>query len=168
MKWALFALLVLVAPAPVVAFDSFVTGPVVFVLAQLLYMLVDARSDADIWNPQIIMFFAVHLATYGFGYFIVAWGATQLLALIGCSGARFVALAVFALGVAALAALPIYGGGGIFGGNWGSLSAFFMVLERTHFGPDAALKIYGPALTILGLLALWRFHAGRPNFLADS
>jgi hypothetical protein len=168
MKWALFALLVLVAPAPVVAFDSFVTGPVVFVLAQLLYMLADARSGTDIWNPQIIMFFAVHLAIYGFGYFIVAWGAAQVLALIGRSGARHAALAVCALGAAALTALPIYGGGGIFGGTWGSLPAFFMVLERTHFGPDAELKIYGPAFTILGLLALWRVHAGRTNPRADS
>lgn len=170
MTWPLFVLFALVAPAPVIAFESFVTGPVVFVLAQFLYMLVDARLGADIWHPHVIMFFAVHLVMYGLGYFIIAWCAARLLSLIRGDDARRAVAATLVAAVGALALLPVYGGGGIFGGAHGSLFAFFSVLEETHFGPDAALKVYGPALTVLGLLALPRIRAAgkRPKLRTGS
>lgn len=156
-KWVLLALLVLTAPAPVVAFESFVTGPLLFVLAQLLYMLADSAAPGSVWHPHIIGFFVVHLAMYGFGYFIIAWAIARLAHWTG-PRARRVLLSLFVLAVGALAFAPVYGGGGIFGGMRGSLFYFFTVLETTHFGPAAALKLYGPALAVLGLFALWRWR----------
>jgi len=163
MKWTLFAVLVLVAPAPVVAFQSFLTGPVIFVLAQLLYMTVDIRPEGGVWHGQIIGYFAVHLVMYGALYYALAAGMARLVALAARPWVRAAALTALCFTALALAALPLYGGAGIYGGSRGSLFRFFAVLETTHFGPNAALKIYGPALAVLGALALWRLCRPRPG-----
>lgn len=157
MKWALFALLFAIAPAPVIVFGSFMTGPVIFVAATVISLIRDALLPTGAAGVEIVGYFLVHLAIYLFLYGLAAAAAAKGLSLIGPRLIRGGAFAALAAAIGVLGALPLYGGAGIHRGAWGSIAFFFRVLEGSHFGPHAAAAIYGPALFALVVLSglLW-------------
>jgi hypothetical protein len=163
MKWGLFTVLFLVAPAPVIVFDSFMTGPVIFVAASLISLINESLVPAGTARVEIIGFFAIHLLLYVLLDTLAAWGIAKGLALIANGWARGWAFAAIAVGVAAVGFLPVYGGAGIHGGAWGPITFFFAILDESHFGPNAALTIYGPfALLLAAVFAyLWQRRTGR-------
>ena len=76
--------------------------------------------------------------------------------------------AALALGAAMVAVLPVYGGAGAHGGAWGPIIFFFAKLNDSHFGPNAALTIYGPLLPCLGVGAVfWMVRRRRARGKAD-
>ena len=156
MKWALFAVLFLTAPAPVIVFDSFMTGPVIFLAASIAPMTAEQWVPGNTMTPTLIAYFALHLMLFAGLYLLAAMGAAKVISLIPARPARVACFAAAALGALALALLPVYGGAGIHGGNWGSLARFFETLEASHFGPQAAAKIYGGFFALLGAGVLYR------------
>lgn len=155
MKWGLLAVLFLFAPAPVVVFETFLTGPVVFVAATVVSLSVDALGPNGAGGAMIIGFFAVHLTIYVFLYAFVASAFARSLAAVAnprLRGAVFAGLVLVAGGVGFL---PLYGGAGLHGGEWGSLAFFLAVLNESHYGPNAVLTIYGPAVFVLGAGAVF-------------
>jgi len=152
MKWGLFAALFGIAPAPVIVFDSFMTGPVIFVAATVMSLIRDALRPTGAAGVEIVGYFLVHLSIYLFLYGLAAAAAAKGLSLIGNRVIRGLGLAALVAAVGVLGVLPLYGGAGIFRGAWGSIAFFFRVLNHGHFGPDAALTIYGPAVLLLGVL----------------
>lgn len=156
MKWGLMAVLFCIAPAPVIVFQSFQTGPVIFVAATLVALAADAMRPTGAAGAEIIGFFAVHLAIYLFLYGVAASAVAKALTFIADPWARGVAFAGLAMAAGGVAFLPLYGGAGLYGGAFGPITFFFRVLNRSHFGPDAVLAIYGPAALILGVVvAVW-------------
>lgn len=152
MKWGLFAALFAMAPAPVIVFQSFMTGPVIFVAATVVSLIGDALRPAGAAGVEIVGYFLVHLAIYLFLYGIAASAVAKGLSLIGAAGIRSAGFAVLVAGILGLGVFPLYGGAGIHGRVWGSIAFFFRVLDRSHFGPHAAVAIYGPAALAFGAL----------------
>lgn len=150
MKWGLFAAFFAVAPAPVVVFESFMTGPVVFVAATAVSLIRDSLVSSGAAGVEIVGYFLVHLTIYLFLYGVAASALAKGMSLIGNTKARAAAFAALAAGIGCLGVLPLYGGAGIHGGVWGSLAFFFDTLNRSHFGPNSVLTIYGPAALALG------------------
>ncbi len=162
MKWGLFAVLFLVAPAPVIVFKSFMTGPVVFVAASLVSLIADALVRPGTVSVEIIGYFAVHLLLFVSLYYLAAAVVAKGLSLIANRRARGACFSALALGAAMVATLPLYGGAGLHGGAWGSIIFFFAKLNESHFGPNAALVVYGPFLLCLGAgLVVWKVRRPR-------
>ena len=163
MKWGMFALLFLVAPAPVIVFKTFMTGPVIFVAASLVSLIAEAFVPAYAVSVEIVGFFALHLVLYAGLSYLAAMVAAKGLSLIANRRARAVAFWALSLGISSVAFFPVYGGAGAHGGAWGPITFFFSKLNDSHFGPHAALNIYGPFLASLGAGALirlaWRARA---------
>lgn len=155
MKWGLFAVLFLVAPAPVIVFKTFMTGPVVFVAASLVSLIAEAFRPSSTAHIQIIGYFAIHLLGFVLLYYLAAVVMAKGLSLIANRRVRRWAFAALALGAAMVAVLPVYGGAGAHGGAWGPIIFFFAKLNDSHFGPNAALTIYGPLLPCLGVGAVF-------------
>jgi hypothetical protein len=157
MKWGLFAALVAVAPAPVVVFDSFMTGPVIFVAANVVSLTWDALGAESAAGVEIVGYFVVHLVIYVFLYGLAASAAAKGLSLIDNRRARAGGFVALVASIAMVGVLPLYGGAGIHRGAWGSIAFFFGVLDRSHFGPTAVVTIYGPAVLVLGAVlgAVW-------------
>jgi hypothetical protein len=153
MKWVLFAAFFAMAPAPVIVFESFMTGPVIFVAANVISLIRDALGPAGAAGVEIVGFFLVHLAIYLFLYGLAASAAAKGLSLIGNAAMRGAACAALVALIGLVGILPLYGGAGIHRGAWGSIVFFFRVLDRSHFGPDAAVTIYGPAVLAFGALS---------------
>ena len=164
MKWGLFALLFLLAPAPVIVFRDFMTGPVVFVAASLVSLIYEALVPGGASGVEIIGYFAVHLAIYLFLYGVGASAIAKALTRIADRRARGGMFAAVSLAAAALPVLPIYGGAGLHGGAFGPIAFFFAKLNESHFGPNAALTVYAPAVLCLaagGAIGLIRRHRAR-------
>jgi hypothetical protein len=162
MKWGLFAVFFLVAPAPVIVFNSFMTGPVIFVAASLISLIAEAFTPGAAPNVEIIGYFAIHLLLFVLLYYLAALGTAKGLALIANRRVRHCAFAALVLGGALVAFCPVYGGAGIHSGAWGPITFFFAKLNESHFGPNAALYIYGPFLLSLAAVCayLWHRRAG--------
>ncbi len=156
MKWALFAVLFAAAPAPVIVFESFMTGPVIFLAASIATMTAELWVPGNTMTPTLIAYFTLHLMLFAGLYLLAAMAAAKAISLIPARPARLACFAAAALGALALAFLPVYGGAGIHGGNWGTLARFFEILEGSHFGPQAAAKIYGGFFALLGAGVLYR------------
>ncbi len=152
MKWSLFAVLFCVAPAPVIVFERFMTGPVIFVAATAVALIADSLRPAGAGGVEITGYVLVHLAIYLFLYGVLASAAAWALTAIGNRAVRWIAFAVLAAGCAMVGLAPLYGGAGLHGGAFGTITFFFEVLDRSHFGPHAAVLIYG--LAALAALAL--------------
>ena len=167
MKWGLFAVAFLVAPAPVIVFETFMTGPVVFVAASLVSLIAEAFGPSGTAPIQIVGYFAIHLLLFAGLYYLAAAVMAKGLSLIANRRARALAFAALVPGAAMVAMLPVYGGAGAHGGAWGPLSFFFDKLNDSHFGPHAALTIYGPLLLGLGAVALVRMVRRRAHGKAD-
>ena len=166
MKWGLFAVLFLVAPAPVIVFKTYMTGPVVFVAASLVSLIAEALRPSGTAHAQIVGYFAIHLLLYAGFYYLAAVVIAKGLSFVANRRVRAFAFAALALGAALMAVLPVYGGAGTHGGAWGPINFFFAKLNDSHFGPNAALTIYGPLLLCLGAGALvrmvrWRRARGK-------
>ncbi len=152
MKWSLFAVLFCVAPAPVIVFERFMTGPVIFVAATAVALIADSLRPAGAGGVETAGYVLVHLAIYLFLYGVLASAAAWALTAIGNRAVRWIAFAVLAAGCAMVGLAPLYGGAGLHGGAFGTITFFFEVLDRSHFGPHAAVLIYG--LAALAALAL--------------
>lgn len=162
MKWGLFVAFFLVAPAPVIVFESFMTGPVIFVAASLVSLIAEVRVPTGAASVEFIGYFAIHLLLFALLYYLAAVVIAKGLTLINERRARGWAFAVVLLGVAAMGAFSLYGGAGIHGGAWGPITFFFAKLNDSHFGPHAALNIYGPFVLSLAAVFsyLWHRRAG--------
>ncbi len=156
MKWGLFTVLFLTAPAPVIVFQSFMTGPLIFLAASVLTMTAEQWVPGNTMTWALIGYFTLHLMLFAGIYLLAAMAAARLISLIPGSRARAATIAAAAMGALLVALLPAYGGAGIHGGRWGPLTRFFETLNGSHFGPLAAIKIYGPFAVFLGAGYLYR------------
>ena len=161
MKWGLFAALFAVAPAPVIVFQTFMTEPVIFLAASIVTMTAEQWASGTTMTPMLIAYFALHLILFAGLYFLGAMAAARLICLIPNRPARTAAFAAAVMAALALALLPVYGGAGIHGGNWGTLAWFFGTLDSSHFGPRAVVIIYGGYFALLGAACLYRKLRGR-------
>ena len=155
MKWGLFAVLFATAPAPVIVFKTFMTGPVIFVAASIVTMIAEQWAPNTAMSPMLIGYFALHLMLFTGLYFLAAIGLARLISLIPARPARIIGFLGLIIAALAPAFLPLYGGAGIHGGDWGTLAWFFEILDRSHFGPWAAVKIYGGLGAVLGAACLY-------------
>ncbi len=150
MKWGLFGVLFAVAPAPVIVFETFMTGPVIFLAASIVTMVADQWVPGNTMTPTLIGYFILHLILFAGLYYLGAVAAAKLIGLIANRRARAAIFAALIMVALAPVFLPVYGGAGIHGGNWGTLAWFFEILDGSHFGPRATAKIYGGFLALLG------------------
>ncbi len=168
MKWGLFAVLFLVAPAPVIVFKTFMTGPIVFVAASLVSLIAEAFRPSSTAHIQIIGYFAIHLLGFVLLYYLAAVVMAKGLSLIANRRVRRWAFAALSLGIGSVAFFPVYGGAGAHGGAWGPIFFFFAKLNDINFGPNAALTIYGPLMPCLGVGAVfWMVRRRRARGKAD-
>lgn len=156
MKWALFAALFLVAPAPVIVQHSFMTGPVVFLGATVITMIADSFTPDSVMNRTIIGYFVVHLTLYSILYFVISMLCSMFLISFKRFAARGAALSTIVIGIVSLAVFPLYGGAGIYRGRWMNLAAFFEATNNGVLGPRAALSIYGPVFACVAGYVIYR------------
>ena len=149
MKWGLFTALFATAPAPVIVFKTFMTGPVIFVAASITMMIAEQWAPATTMTPMLIGYFALHLMLFAGLYFLAAMALARLISLIPDGSARIIGFSGLIIAALVPAFLPLYGGAGIHGGNWGNLAWFFEILGPSHFGPWAAAIIYGAFLALI-------------------
>lgn len=152
MKWGLFAIFFCIAPAPVIVFESFMTGPVIFVAASLISLINDAWVSPGTAPVELLAFFAIHLLLYILLYYWAAAAVAKGLGFVADGRIRGGLFVVLVLGAGMTAFLPLYGGAGIHGGSWGPMAFFFARLNESHFGPGAALTIYPPFAFFLAVL----------------
>ena len=100
MKWALFTLLLLVAPALLFLVMAFMFMPAIFFAAGILYMIPKALVPAHTSETlTFIGFFGLHLLIYVGLYYLISVAAAKLLFLIRNARARNAAFTVVCIGV---------------------------------------------------------------------
>ena len=160
MKWTLFILLLLVAPALLFLVMAFMFMPAIFFAAGIVFMIPKALVPAHTMETLTFMgFFAVHLLIYVGLFLLVSVVAAKLLYLIGNPTARNAAFAVVCLGVASVALFPLYGSGGHGPVKWHSLLGFFQEVN-SDYGPYTVAIVYGAFLICLAAWVLYGKRRG--------
>jgi hypothetical protein len=158
MKWALFTLLLLIAPALLFLVMAFMFMPAIFFAAGILYMIPKALVPAHTSETlTFIGFFGLHLLIYVGLYYLIAVAAAKLLFLIRNARARNAAFAFLFIGVVALALFPVYGSGGHGPAEWRSLPGVFQEVNN-DYGPYTVAIVYGAFFLCLAALWLYRRH----------
>jgi len=134
-KWTLFTLLMLMAPALLFLVMAFMLIPAIFFAAGIVYMIPKALVPSQTMETlTFIGFFGVHLLIYvGFYYLISVIGA-KLLFLIRNPTTRNTAFAFVCFGLMIVTLLPVYGGGGHGPVRWNTLLGVFHEVNR-DYGP---------------------------------
>lgn len=143
MRWTLFSLLFLIAPALLFLVQAFMFIPTVFFAAGILYMIPKLLNLSHFMETLVFMgFFAVHLLIHAGVYLLISAICAKLLSLIPNIAARGTVFAILCLSVASLALFPFYGSGGHGGTRWLVLLDVFQEVNRDYGSYTVALT-YG-------------------------
>ena len=156
MKWVLFAVLMLTAPALLFLIQVFMIVPAIFFAAGIVFMIPKAVLSSSFMETfTFIGFFVVHLAVYAGIFMLVSMVVAKLLSLISSSMTRNAAFAVTCVGIASVTLFPIYGGGGHGPSYRGTLLYVFDEVNR-DYGSFTVVIVYGSVL-IFGV-AMWLYR----------
>ena len=167
MKWTLFTLLLLVAPALLfmVMFVMFV--PAVFFAAGILYMIPKALVPAHTMETvTFIGFFGAHLLIYIGLYLLISVGLAKLLFLIRSATTRNAVFALLCAGLLSVAFFPVYGAGGHGPMKWRTLPEVLQEMNQ-EYGPFTVALVYGAYALCLGLL-FYRKRRRKEAAVADE
>ena len=156
MKWGLFLVLMLTAPALLFLIQVFMLMPAIFFAAGILFMIPKVVfSSSAMETMTFIGFFAAHLAVYAGIYMLLSMGIAKLLSLISKPKTRNAAFALVCLGLASVALFPVYGAGGHGQTYRGTLLYVFEEVNR-DYGSFTAIIVYGTVLVFSSAVWLYR------------
>ena len=156
MKWILFTLLLLFAPALLFLVMAFMFIPAIFFAAGIFYMIPKAVDPSRASETLVFIgYFGVHFLIYVGIYNLISMVCAKLLFLIRNPIKRNVAFAVVCLGVASVALLPVYGSGGHGPVTWNTLLDVFQEVNR-DYGPYTVVMVYGLSLICFAAVLLYR------------
>lgn len=156
MKWTLFSVLLLFAPALLFLVMAFMFMPAIFFAAGLIYMIPKAVVPSQTSETLVFIgFFGVHLLIYVGLYLLISIVCAKLLFLIRNPIARNAVFAVVCLGVASLGLFPIYGSGGHGPVTWATLLDVFKEMND-NYGRYSVVLAYGTYFICLAAVLLYR------------
>ena len=158
MRWTLFTVLLLIAPALLFLVMAFMFIPAIFFAAGIFYMIPKAVDPSRTSETLIFIgYFGVHLVIYVGIYILISTACAKLLFLIRNPTTRNAAFAIVCLGVASGALFPVYGSGGHGPATWNTLLDVFQEVNR-DYGRYTVVMVYGSYLICLAALLLYRKH----------
>ncbi len=158
MKWALFTVLFLTAPALLFLVQVVMFIPAIFFAAGILFMIPKAVvSSSSMETLTFIGIFGVHLLIYAAIYMLISMVVAKLLSLIANSITRIAAFALVCLGFASVALFPVYGGGGHGPSYRGRLLYVFQEVNR-DYGSNTVVIVYGACILCVTAWSAYRKH----------
>lgn len=152
MKWTLFTVLFLFAPALLFMVMAVMFMPAIFFAAGIFAMIPKVAVPAHTSETLVFIgFFGVHLLVYVGLYWLISMVLAKILSLIRNPVARNVAFAAVFLGVASVGLFPVYGSGGHGPMTWETLLGVFKGVND-DYGPFSVATVYGAYF--LGLAAV--------------
>lgn len=152
MKWTLFTVLFLFAPALLFMVMAVMFMPAIFFAAGIVAMIPKVAVPAHTSETLVFIgFFGVHLLVYVGLYWLISMVLAKILSLIRNPVARNVAFAAVCLGVASVGLFPVYGSGGHGPMTWETLLGVFKGVND-DYGPFSVAAVYGAYF--LGLAAV--------------
>lgn len=156
MKWAIFSVLLLIAPALLFLVQAFMFIPAIFFAAGIVYMIPKAILPSH--SSETLTFigiFGIHFFVYTGVYILLSIMIARLLFLIRSPKLRNLVFGVVCLSVVSLALFPIYASGGHGSVTWATLFDVFRELNQ-GYGPYTVVIIYGFCLVCLATLLVYR------------
>ena len=158
MKWALFTLLLLTAPALLFLIQVVMFIPAIFFAAGILFMIPKAIITSHTMESlAFIGIFGVHLVIYAAIYMLISMVFAKLLSLIRKSKTRIAAFGFVCLGAVSVTLFPIYGSGGHGPVRWGTMLAVFQEVN-SEYGPNTVVIVYASCLICIAALLAHRKH----------
>jgi hypothetical protein len=166
MKWTLFTVLFLFAPALLFMVMAVRFMPAIFFAAGIFAMIPKVAVPAHTSETLVFLaFFGVHLLVYVGLYWLLSMVLAKILFLIRSPIARNALFVLLCLGVASLGLLPIYGSGGHGPMNWETLADVFKEVND-GYGRFSVATVYGAYF--LGLAAVLIHRKRRRDRVRDQ
>jgi glucan phosphoethanolaminetransferase (alkaline phosphatase superfamily) len=155
-KWTIFTLLSLTAPAMLFLVMAVMFMPAIFFVAAIGYMIPKAFSPGHTAETlSFIVIFGIHVLVYAGLYYAVSVLLAKVITMIKGRTVRNCVTAAFCLGFVFLTQFPVYGAGGHGPMRWYPLSKLLGDFNKSY-GAGTVEIVYGAAILLLGGIGLFR------------
>jgi glucan phosphoethanolaminetransferase (alkaline phosphatase superfamily) len=155
-KWTLFTVLSLTAPAMLFLVMAVMFMPAIFFVAAIGYMIPKAFSPGHTAETlSFIVIFGIHALVYAGLYYGVSVVLAKAITLIKGRFIRNCVIAAFCLGLVFLTQFPVYGAGGHGPMRWYPLSKLLDDFNNSY-GAGTVEIVYGAAILLLCGIGLVR------------
>ena len=162
-KWTIFTVLSLTAPAMLFLVMAVMFMPAVFFVAGVVYVIPKAFIPAHTTESlSFIVMLGIHALVYGGLYYGVSVLLAKVISPIKRRFVRNCIVAAICLGLMVLTQFPVYGSGGHGPMRWFSLAEFFSDINESY-GTGTVEIVYGAAILLLGGMVLIRKLRKKPD-----
>ena len=155
-KWTLFTVLSLTAPAMLFLVMAVMFMPAIFFVAGIGYMIPKAFSPGHTAETlSFIVIFGIHALVYAGLYYGVSVVIAKVISMIKGRFVRNCVIAAFCLSLVFLTQFPVYGAGGHGPMRWYPLSKLLDDFNKSY-GAGTVEIVYGAAILLLCGIGLVR------------
>jgi hypothetical protein len=157
-KWTIFTVLSLTAPAMLFLVMAVVFIPAIFFVGGIVYVIPKAFIPAHTTESlSFIVIFSIHALVYAGLYYGVSVLLAKVITRIKGRVVRNCITVAFCSGLVLVAQFPVYGSGGHGPMRWFSLSELFSDINKSY-GIGTVEIVYGAAMLLLcGMVLLRKF-----------